>query len=71
LLNARKHLTIGGHSEYFIGINQDNSADLNETNSIGKLRAMNLTSTQYILYDHQNSSNKNQQSIAIVYVNRN
>jgi hypothetical protein len=51
---------MGGHSEYFIGTNLDNP--------IAKLRSTNLKSTEYILYDHQNSSNKEKQLAAIVYV---
>jgi tubby-related protein 1 len=67
LLSARKHLTIGGHSEYFIGINPENPSNLSDENSIAKLRGMNITDTEYILYDHQNSSNNQKQSTAIIY----
>jgi tubby-related protein 1 len=60
LLIARKHVTLGGHSEYFIGNNQLN---INEENSIAKLKSINLTSTEYILY----YSNQQKQSDAICY----
>ncbi len=72
LLTARKHLTIIGHAEYFIGINVDNpSKNLNEENSIAKLSGINIAASEYILYDHQNSSTNDQnkpQLAAIVYV---
>jgi tubby-related protein 1 len=67
LLIARKHLNISGHSEYFIGIDKENPSNLNDENSIAKLSGMNITGTEYILYDHQDSSNNQKQSAAIIY----
>jgi hypothetical protein len=61
-------LTIGGHSEYFIGIDRENPSNLNDENSIAKLSGMNITGTDYVLYDHQDSSNNQKQSAAIIYV---
>ena len=68
LLSARKHLTISGHSEYFIGTDAENPSNLTNENSIAKLSGMNLTDTEYILYDQQTSSNNPKQSAAIIYV---
>lgn len=70
LLIARKHLSITGHSEYYIGTNPENpSKNLNEENSLAKLKGINIKGSEYILYDQQNSSNKDNQSAAIIYVN--
>jgi hypothetical protein len=72
LLIARKHLTIGGHSEYLIGTDGENSSkNLNDKNSVAKLVGISITGGEYILYDHQNSSNNEQnkqQTGAIIYV---
>lgn len=67
-MSARKHLTISGHSEYFIGIDAENPANLTNENSIAKLSGMNLTDTEYILHDQQTSSVDQKQSAAIIYV---
>jgi hypothetical protein len=61
-------LTIGGHSEYFIGTHTEDPSNLNDENSIAKLGGINIIGTEYILYDHQNSSNDPKQSAAIIYV---
>ncbi|CAF1022404.1 unnamed protein product [Adineta steineri] len=54
LLIARKHFAVGGHSEYFIGYNVDNpSKNLNEENSIAKLKRTTNIGHEYVLYDHQ------------------
>jgi hypothetical protein len=72
LLIARKHLPIGGHSEYFIGYNVENpSKNLNEQNSIAKLRRTKVIGHEYVLYDHQKSEHSEpngSQSAAIIYV---
>ncbi len=69
LLTARKYLTLGGHSEYFIGINIENpSRNLNEENCIAKLKGINISGREYILYDHQNSSNNQKELVDISYV---
>ncbi|CAF3809436.1 unnamed protein product [Rotaria sordida] len=71
LLSARKHITIGGHAEYFIGIDSENpSKTLNDDNSLAALKGINITGSEYIIYDHQNSSTdqrNKQQSGAIIY----
>jgi hypothetical protein len=59
---------MGGHSEYFIGTNADTVKNLNDENSIAKLRGINITSTEYILYDYQHTHSNKQQSAAIIYV---
>ncbi|CAF1592432.1 unnamed protein product [Rotaria sp. Silwood1] len=70
LLIARRHLTIGRHLEYFIGTNAETAKHLNDENSIAKLRGINISGTEYILYDHQNTPSNEQnkqQSAAILY----
>ncbi|CAF2805221.1 unnamed protein product [Rotaria sp. Silwood2] len=71
LLSARKHITIGGHAEYFIGIDFENpSKNLNDGNSLATLKGINIMGSEYVLYDHQNSStneHNKHQSAAIIY----
>ncbi|CAF4914165.1 unnamed protein product [Rotaria sp. Silwood1] len=62
LLTARKHLKIDGHSEYFIGNDEKSLKNLNDENSIAKLKGINLTGTEYVFYNQNN-----QQSVAIIY----
>ncbi|CAF1300034.1 unnamed protein product [Adineta ricciae] len=71
LLTARKHTTLSGHTEFLIGINIDTPAkNLNEENSIAKLRSTKIFGHEYILYDYDkpstNEPNK-PQSLAVVY----
>ncbi|CAF1141734.1 unnamed protein product [Rotaria sordida] len=63
LLTARKHIRIDGHSEYFIGNDEKSLKNLNDENSIAKLKGINITSTEYVLYNQNN-----QQSVAVIYV---
>ncbi|CAF3791085.1 unnamed protein product [Rotaria sp. Silwood1] len=74
LLSARKQLTMSGHAEYFIGIDFENSSkNLNDENSLATLKGLNMTGSEYVLYDHQNSSTNDrnkQQSVAIIYDER-
>lgn len=70
-LVARKHITIGGHAEYYIGIDPEQDIQsINNENSLATLRGFNILGTEYLFYDHQNSSTNqghNQESIAIAY----
>jgi len=69
-LFARKHHTIGGHVEYYIGTDMESlSKNLTDENAIAKLRG-DLTNTEYILYDVRNRpSNERAQTqmAAIIY----
>ena len=71
-LFARKHRTIGGHIEYYIGTDAESLAkNLTDENAIAKLRGNNIGNTEYILYDLRNSSageKTKPQMAAIVYV---
>lgn len=71
-LFARKHRTIGGHVEYYIGTDADSLAkSLTDENAIAKLRGNNISNTEYILYDLRNSAAEEKtkpQMGAIVYV---
>ncbi|CAF1200591.1 unnamed protein product [Adineta ricciae] len=62
LLTARKHIKLGGHSEYLIGNDEKSAKDITNENAIARLKCMNIIDTEYILYDQTN-----QQSLAIVY----
>lgn len=63
-------MTIGGHAEFFIGTDANASKNLNEENSIAKLRGINIAGSEYVLYHHQHSHNEQmkQQSMGIAYV---
>lgn len=61
-------MTIGGYSEYFIGTEAESPMNLSDENSIAKLTGMNMTGTEYILYDRQASTTNPAQSLAIIYV---
>ncbi|CAF1342164.1 unnamed protein product [Adineta ricciae] len=62
LLTARKHIKLGGHSEYLIGNDEKSAKDITNENAIARLKCMNIIDTEYILYDQMN-----QQSLAIIY----
>ncbi|UJR11532.1 hypothetical protein I4U23_015713 [Adineta vaga] len=70
LLTARKHLSLNGHSEYIIGIDENISKTLTDGNSVALLKGMNIIGSEYVLYDQRfcstNPQNK-EQLAAIVY----
>lgn len=71
LLTAKKHTTITGNIEYFIGTDLSNAPrNLTEENSAVKLRSTNIMGSEYILYDQKSSNNDSTkaQLLGIVYV---
>ncbi|CAF1346047.1 unnamed protein product [Adineta steineri] len=68
LLKARKHVTIGGHSEFLLEIPLENSStNLNDETSIAKLRSIKILQHEYVLYDYQNNQENKPQILAIIY----
>ncbi|UJR07430.1 hypothetical protein I4U23_011716 [Adineta vaga] len=68
LLNARKHSTIAGHVEFYIGVNIENpSKNLNEANCIAKLRSKKILGHEYILLNNQDTSTNQSQALAVIY----
>ena len=73
-MTARKHFALNGHSEYFIGVDENLTKNLNDGNSIALMKAMNMMGSEYILYDQRFCSThpeNKEQLAAILYVSTN
>lgn len=67
LLTAKRNIRVGGYLEYFIGTDFENpSKNLSDEHSLANLKGDNIVGSEYILYDHQTT--KNRQTGAVIYV---